>query len=126
MSDTGQNLRVNVDDGVATVDTPLSIPGTTPVNPATGITGAAYTNNDADPNTATTLFDIDVARDQTRDPGTGERWHAEPDRQAAASTWRGGRLRHLHRDEQRHHVSNQARASVRTTDGATPGTASTC
>ena len=65
VSDTGQNLRVNVDDGVAAVDTPLSIPGTTPVNPATGITGAAYTNNDADPNTATTLFDIDVARDQT-------------------------------------------------------------
>ncbi len=26
--------------------------------------GAAYTNNDADPNTATTLFDIDSALDQ--------------------------------------------------------------
>ena len=26
--------------------------------------GAAYTNNDADPNTATTLFDIDAAADQ--------------------------------------------------------------
>ena len=29
------------------------------------MTGAAYTNNDADPNTATTLFDLDSALDQT-------------------------------------------------------------
>ena len=28
------------------------------------MTGAAYTNNDADPNTATTLFDIDSTLDQ--------------------------------------------------------------
>lgn len=33
--------------------------------PATGVTGAAYTNNDGDPNTATTLFDIDSTLDQT-------------------------------------------------------------
>jgi hypothetical protein len=32
---------------------------------ATGVTGAAYTNNDADPNTATTLYDIDSMLDQT-------------------------------------------------------------
>jgi hypothetical protein len=31
---------------------------------ATGVTGAAYTNNDADPNTATTLYDIDSMLDQ--------------------------------------------------------------
>ena len=45
----------------------MNIPGATPVNPATGVIGAAYTNNDADPNTATTLFDIDTGanRDQT-------------------------------------------------------------
>lgn len=65
VSDTGQNLRVNVDDGAAIVDGPLNIPGATPVNPALGVTGAAYTNNDADPNTATTLFDIDTANDNT-------------------------------------------------------------
>ena len=67
ISDTGQNLRANVDDGSTTPDTPLNIPGATPVNPATGVIGAAYTNNDADPNTATTLFDIDTGanRDQT-------------------------------------------------------------
>ncbi len=61
VSNTGQNLRANVADGVTAVDTSLAYtPGTT----ATGITGAAYTNNDADPNTATTLFDIDFALDQ--------------------------------------------------------------
>ena len=31
---------------------------------ATGVSGAAYTNNDADPDTATTLYDIDSALDQ--------------------------------------------------------------
>jgi hypothetical protein len=55
VSDTGQNLRINVDTGVATVDTALSAPG---------VAGAAYTNNDADPTTATTLYDIDTAADQ--------------------------------------------------------------
>jgi hypothetical protein len=34
------------------------------VNPAPGITAVAYTNNDVDPNTATTLFDIDTSLDQ--------------------------------------------------------------
>ncbi|MGI9031204.1 MAG: DUF4394 domain-containing protein [Ilumatobacteraceae bacterium] len=67
ISDTGQNLRADVTTGATLVDTPLNIPGTTPVNPATGVMGAAYTNNDADPNTGTTLFDIDTGanRDQT-------------------------------------------------------------
>jgi Domain of unknown function (DUF4394) len=36
-------------------------PATTPVM---GVAGAAYTNNDLDPNTATTLFDLDTAADQ--------------------------------------------------------------
>ena len=60
ISDTGQNLRINVADGTTTVDGAL----TNPPNPATGVTGAMYTNNDADPNTATTLFDVDSALDQ--------------------------------------------------------------
>lgn len=55
VSDTGQNLRVNIDSGAATVDAALSAPG---------VAGAAYTNNDADPTTATTLYDIDTATDQ--------------------------------------------------------------
>ena len=65
VSDTGQNLRINVDDGSSTEDTDLNIPGPTPVNPALGVTAVGYTNNDVDPNTATTLFDIDTTNDTT-------------------------------------------------------------
>ncbi len=36
----------------------------TPGVPATGLSGAAYTNNDLDANTATSLFDIDTSLDQ--------------------------------------------------------------
>jgi Domain of unknown function (DUF4394) len=69
ISDTGQNLRHNVDDpmglpatGTTAVDGTLTYPPAT--TPATGVTGAAYTNNDLDPNTATTLFDLDTMQDQ--------------------------------------------------------------
>ena len=41
---------------MTTVDGTLSC---TPPTPATGITMAAYTNNDLSPRTGTTLFDID-------------------------------------------------------------------
>jgi hypothetical protein len=63
VSDTGQNLRQPLaTPGAATVtDTPLTTPpaaGTT-----TGVTGAAYTNNDADAATATTLFVLNTASD---------------------------------------------------------------
>ena len=64
ISDAGQNLRVNVDTGATLTDGPLTYPGP-PATTGTGVTGAAYTNNDADPNTATTLFDIDSILDQT-------------------------------------------------------------
>ena len=60
-SDVGQNLRINVDGGVAIADGDLAY---TPGTPALGVTGAAYTNNDADANTGTTLFDIDSTLDQ--------------------------------------------------------------
>ncbi len=65
ISDTGQNLRQPFGTGAepmgATVtDGTLAYLGVT----ATGIAGAAYTNNDLDPNTATSLFDIDTALDQ--------------------------------------------------------------
>ena len=66
ISDTGQNLRHNIDDPAAptttTVDGTLTYPPAT--TPATRVTGAAYTNNDLDPNTATTLFDLDTMLDQ--------------------------------------------------------------
>ncbi|WP_371580358.1 DUF4394 domain-containing protein [Streptomyces sp. NBC_01314] len=74
ISDTGQNLRHNLDDpqgapaaGTTAVDGTLTDP---PVPPATagataqGVTGAAYTNNDLDTATATTLFDLGAAQDQ--------------------------------------------------------------
>jgi hypothetical protein len=74
VSDTGQNLRANVDDGTTTVDAMLNYVGPPAVNPAAGIGGAAYTNNDVDPDTATTLFDIDSNLDQVAiqaPPNTG-------------------------------------------------------
>jgi hypothetical protein len=70
ISDAGQNLRHNIDDATATApplagmtqnDGTLTIPPAT--TPAAGVTGAAYTNNDLDANTATTLFDIDTVND---------------------------------------------------------------
>lgn len=68
VSDTGQNLRQpfaptpTAPQPATTADTPLSYPPAAP--PATGITGAAYSNNDTDPNTATTLHDLDTTMDQ--------------------------------------------------------------
>ncbi|PRY69584.1 uncharacterized protein DUF4394 [Glaciihabitans tibetensis] len=63
VSDTGQNLRQPfATAGAATVaDGALSYAAP---ETATGINGAAYTNNDLDPNTATTLFDLDTTLDQ--------------------------------------------------------------
>ncbi|MFJ7269070.1 DUF4394 domain-containing protein [Streptomyces sp. NPDC099050] len=67
ISDTGQNLRHNIDDAAAplttTVDGTLTNP-TTPPSTATGVTGAAYTNNDLDTATATSLFDLDTMADR--------------------------------------------------------------
>lgn len=54
VSDTDQNLRVNVDNGVTTVD--LAI------NPASDLGGAAYTNNTAGA-TFTSLYTIDAGAD---------------------------------------------------------------
>jgi hypothetical protein len=64
VSDTGQNLRDNVDaDNDTLTDATLTFPGPPPTT-ALGVAGVAYTNNDADPNTGTTLFDLDTALDQ--------------------------------------------------------------
>ena len=65
VSDTGQNLRALPSTraagsaGATFVDGTLNYAGTT----ATGVGGAAYTNNDVDPATGTTLYDIDTALD---------------------------------------------------------------
>ena len=62
VSDAGQNLRINVETGATTTDPGLNN-GAVPPVAVTGVSGAAYTNNDADPNT-TTLFDVNAALDQ--------------------------------------------------------------
>jgi Domain of unknown function (DUF4394) len=60
ISDVGQNLRANVETGATNNDGPINYTG-----PATnGVTAVAYTNNDSDPNTVTTLYDIDSLLDQ--------------------------------------------------------------
>ncbi|MGL4399320.1 MAG: DUF4394 domain-containing protein [Luteolibacter sp.] len=62
ISNTGQNLRHNVNGGGTTLlDGTLTY---TPPAIALGIVGAAYTNNDLDASTATTLFDLDATLDQ--------------------------------------------------------------
>jgi hypothetical protein len=55
VSDTGQNLRINVDNGQTNVDGVLS---------AMGATACAYTNNDLNAGTATVLYTINSASDQ--------------------------------------------------------------
>jgi Domain of unknown function (DUF4394) len=62
VSDTGQNLRHNVNAGGVTIaDGALNYTAGTA---ALGVTGAAYTNNDLDAATATTLVDLDTTLDQ--------------------------------------------------------------
>ncbi|MEV6239274.1 DUF4394 domain-containing protein [Lentzea sp. NPDC051838] len=62
ISDNGQNLRHDLNAHTTVADTTLSTP---PTPGATkGVTAAAYTNNDLDPTTATTLFDIGTMSDQ--------------------------------------------------------------
>ncbi len=72
VSDNGQNLRqpfpATGDSPTAptVADTGLTLPPVPP-NPAvtaTGVSAAAYTNNDLDATTGTTLFDINTALDQ--------------------------------------------------------------
>jgi hypothetical protein len=77
ISDAGQNLAHNVNAGGVTVANSTltyTAPPAAPV-PATGVTGAAYTNNDVNqPATATTLFDVDTMMDQVviqSPPGNG-------------------------------------------------------
>jgi Domain of unknown function (DUF4394) len=65
IGDTGQNLAHDVNNVAGTVaNTALNYPAPVNINPATGVTGAAYTNNDLDANTGTTLFDIDTSLNQ--------------------------------------------------------------
>ncbi|KUF13401.1 DUF4394 domain-containing protein [Streptomyces silvensis] len=62
VSDRGQNLRHNLGDHTTVEDTVLTTPPIT--GPTRGVSAAAYTNNDLNGTTATTLFDINAASDQ--------------------------------------------------------------
>lgn len=65
MSDAGQNLRVHPDTGATvSIDAGLAYAGGDP-NFATipGVVACAYNNNDNNPETSTTLFNIDATRD---------------------------------------------------------------
>ncbi len=62
ISDNGQNLRHNLADDTTTEDSTLTTPPLTA--PTRGVTAAAYTNNDLDPASAATLFDLDTTLDQ--------------------------------------------------------------
>jgi hypothetical protein len=62
ISDNAQNLRHNLNDHTTIEDGQLTTPPTP--GPTRGVTAAAYTNNDLDPTTATTLFDIGTLTDQ--------------------------------------------------------------
>ena len=77
ISDTGQNLAHNVNAGGVTAANgtlTYTAPPATAV-PASGVTAAAYTNNDLNqPSTGTTLFDLDTTLDQVviqSPPGNG-------------------------------------------------------
>ncbi|MFD8227211.1 DUF4394 domain-containing protein [Streptomyces massasporeus] len=62
ISDNGQNLRHNLNDHSTVQDLNLTTP---PIEGTTkGVSAAAYTNNDLNAATATTLVDINTATDQ--------------------------------------------------------------
>lgn len=60
VSDTGQDLRHNLADHTTVADQPLNNGGVV----ANGVTAVAYTNNDLNGDTNTTLFDVDTTADQ--------------------------------------------------------------
>jgi hypothetical protein len=59
VSDAGLSLRHNVNAGGVTIKEQSDLNYAVGVT-ANGVSGAAYVNNDLDPNTGTTLFDIDA------------------------------------------------------------------
>ncbi|MER7346224.1 DUF4394 domain-containing protein [Streptomyces aurantiacus] len=62
LSDNGQNLRHNLHDDTTIEDATLTTPPAT--GPARGVTAAAYTNNDLNAATVTSLFNVNTTTDQ--------------------------------------------------------------
>ncbi|RLK09625.1 uncharacterized protein DUF4394 [Micromonospora sp. M71_S20] len=89
ISDKGQNLRHNVNDDTTVEDGDLTYPPANDI--AYGVTGAAYTNNDLAPDTATTLFDIDTNLDQVavQSPANTGQLAATGKLGVNAGTWAG-------------------------------------
>ncbi len=109
VSDTGQNLRTNVDDGTTTTDTALNYLGPPPVSPALGVTARRRHQQRRQPEHG----DDAVRRRQHarpgRDPGSAQRRHAQRHRQADRRCRQRRRLRHLQHGR------------VQRLDGAQPG-----
>jgi Domain of unknown function (DUF4394) len=74
VSNLGQNLRLNPNDGtIAGMDTDLAYAAGDPnAGRMPSVVGAAYTNPDRDPQTNTVLYDIDSGRDADSAPGGGD------------------------------------------------------
>jgi hypothetical protein len=76
VSNLGQNLRLNPNDGtIAGMDTDLAYapaPGDPNAGLMPSVVGVAYTNPDRDPQTNTVLYDIDSGRDADSAPGGGD------------------------------------------------------
>jgi uncharacterized protein DUF4394 len=75
VSNLGQNLRLNPNDGTsAGMDTDLAYAAGDPNagRMPSSVVGAAYANPDRDPQTNTVLYDIDSGRDADSAPGGGD------------------------------------------------------
>jgi Domain of unknown function (DUF4394) len=100
----GQNLSHSFVTRVTTPQTNLTyppVPPSTSPTPGLGVTGAAYTNNDLDATTGTTLFDIDSQRNQVviqSPPGSGV---LVPTGSLTGGRRHAGGVRHLFHAEER-------------------------
>ena len=70
-----------------TASRPWTWASTMPAPRPAGVTGAAYTNNDLDANTVTTLFDIDSDAGPGGDPGPAEQRRRSIPRASCGWTW---------------------------------------
>ena len=75
---SAQNVRLSVDNGLATQDTALAYAvGDPGFGTAPSIGGTAYTNSDNDPATGTVLYAIDARRDALVSVALAEWWAAD-------------------------------------------------
>ncbi len=105
ISNTGQNLAHDVDGNVTTAQTALTDAATGKA--ASGVTAAAYTNNDNNAATNTLLFDVDTIANQIslQNPPAAGTLFPQPARRRPGTEREPGRLQHAQqrpgRDEHR-------------------------